>query len=494
MIKLNSNLWFGTEESYFALLHAQDRLAALEAGGVDAIKAAVISAGGGRGEDPFALPPMWSLEGNTAVIDINGSLVAGSAGFGRLFGVVGYSDIQQALSEVAMDKNAKSVLLNIASGGGQVDGLIDTGDMIRALDGVKPVMSYTGGNMASAAYWLGASARSIAASQTAQVGSIGTLIVHMERSQQLKADGINATVIRYGKYKALGNPLEPLSEDGKAQLQSLADASGKIFVDYVSGRRGMTATAFQKTAGEGRVFMGQDALDVGLVDAVSNMTGVMAQAKSLDKAKAQPQNPPNSRKGVNMKLSKKTVLAIAAGLALDKLGLAEPEANLEGVKLEGDALALAETEAKEVAAAIDTRVTAATAPLTAQVADLTAKAAAADAAKLAAEGKVALAEAAATTLQNQLKTSAEIAAQGAEIIKASMSVMSVALGGAADVGAALVGSELLAEHAKMADSFKKKFPTGGVAAVAMQIKKPDQGASGATPMFMHLAKSLAPAK
>jgi signal peptide peptidase SppA len=497
MIKLNSNLWFGTEESYFALLHAQDRLAALEAAGVDAIKAAVITAGGGRGDDPFALPPMWELQGNVAVVTIDGSLVNGSAGFGRLFGVVGYGDIQQALAEVAMDKNAKSVLLNIDSGGGQVDGVIDTGDMIRALDAVKPVMSYTGGNMASAAFWLGASARSITAAQTAQVGSVGTLIVHMERSQQLKDNGVTATIVRYGKYKALGNPLEPLSEDGKAQLQSLADASGKIFVDYASERRGMTAAAFQKTAGEGRVFMGQQALDVGLVDAVSNMTGAMAQAKSLDKPKAQQQNPPNSRKGVNMKLSKKTVLALAAGLALDKLGLAEPEGNLEGVKLEGAALVPVEDEAKEVAAAFDTRVnaavTAATAPLTTQVTELTAKVATAEAATTAANGKVALAEAAATTLQSQLKTSAELAAQGAEIIKASMSVMSVALGGAADVGAALTGTELLAEHAKMADAFQKKFPTGGVAAVKMAAKKTDTGVV-ASPMFMHLAKSLAPAK
>lgn len=490
MPKLSSNLWYGDEESYFVLMRAQERVLELQAAGPDALRAAVIAAGGGRGSDPFELPAMWEQHGNLAVVNIDGSLVNGHSGFMRLFGVVGYGDIQEALAEIANAKDVSSVLLNIDSGGGQVDGVEDAGDSIRALDAVKPVMSYTGGTMGSAAYWLGSSARTVAAGRTAQVGSVGTLIVHSERSKARADAGITDTVVRYGRFKALGNPLEPLTEDGKAQLQGLADESGKIFVDYVADRRGVTAAQFQKTAGEGRVFMGRQALDVGLVDSVTNMTGAMKQAKSLDKGSAQPQNSPNSRKALKMKLSKKSVLAIAAGTALDQLGLAEPEANLEGVKLEGTALAAAEAEANEIVAAtkarVDAAVAEATAPLTAAVAEAQTKATAAEAAATEAKGKVALAEAAANDFRGQVATATELAAGYASVVKGAISVMSVALGGPADAGAALTGKELLAEHDRLADQFKVKFPTGRVAAVMGAPTQPAK--AGVNPMFAHLVK------
>lgn len=494
MSQLNSSLWFGTEESHFAALKAQEEVSKLVAAGPEAIKAAVLAAGGGRGEDTYGMPPIWEQHGSLAVVDISGSLVNGMAGFGRLFGVIGYGDIQQALSQIAASKDVTGVLLNIDSGGGQVDGVADTGDAIRALDASKPVISYTGGTMASAALWLGASARQVLAGSTAQVGSVGTMIVHMERSKQLDQMGVKATIVRFGDYKALSNPIEPLSDAGKKQLQSLADESGRIFVDYMAERRGMTFDKFQKTAGEGRMFMGQQAKDVGLIDGVVNLTGAVTQAKSLDKAGTHQQNRAQSRKGaLNMKLSKKTVLAIAAGLALDKLGLAEPEANLEGVKLEGTALAAVEVEAKEVQVAIDTRIAAAVTeaktPLEAKITTLTAAAETAKSEAKVASDKVALAEAAATQLKGQLDASAALAAQQAEIVKASMSVMSVALGGAAEVGAALTGTELLAEHKRLSEAFTKKFPTGGVAAVHTQIKQTK--AVSVPPMLQHLVSQAA---
>lgn len=191
-----------------------------------------------------------------------------------------------------------------------------------------------------------------------------------------------------------------------------------------------------------------------------------------------------------MKLSKKSILAIAAGVALDKLGLAEPEANLEGVKLEGDALTLAQAEANEISSTFDTRVaaatTAATASLTAKVEELTTKLAAAETSK-------ATFEAASNDFQAKLATSADHAAKADAIVKASISVMSVAMGGSADVGASLTGSELLAEHDRLAEQFKKKFPTGGVAAVQGPAKT-EASEDAPSPLFMSLVKSLASSK
>jgi signal peptide peptidase SppA len=497
-----SNLWFGTDESYSVFVDAQKQLEALYAQGENAIKMKIVEMKGGQGGDPFAMPSLLQVEGGVGVIDISGSLVNGSSGFMRLFGVLGYADIQQALQEAALSKDVKSVLLRVDSGGGQVNGVEDTGLAIRTLAADKPVTTYADGTMASAAYWLGVSADHVLGGNTSQVGSVGTLIVHTEISKALEQSGRKVTMVRFGDYKASANAYEPLSDKGKAELQSLADQSGQIFVDYTAERRGVTPAKFQATMGEGRVFMGQKAADVGLLDSITNLQGAIAYAKSLDKANTPAHNPAKPQRNSTMKakLSKKTLLAIAAGVALDALGLSAPEANADGVKLEAQDLVALTAEATELIAArtaslpavVDNAaaVTAATAPLTAQITELTAAAAKAKADLEAATGKVALAEAAATTLNGQLKVSTELGAELAAIVKDSASVMSVALGGTAESAAALVGAELLSEHARLKEQFAKKFPQGGVAAV--QPLKPNVKAAGDGPsaMFRSLVTPL----
>lgn len=493
-----SALWFGTEESYFAVLDAVEQLHALEAKGVDALKAAVIARGGGGEDNPFGLPPLLQVEDGTGVIAVEGPLIAGSAGFMRLFGVIGYDDIKGAVADAMGNKDVKRVLLSIESGGGHVAGLESTGEFIMQADKIKPIVAHTDGMMASAAYWLGISARKTYASKTAVVGSVGTAMIHVERSKQLAKDGVTPTIIRFGEFKMLNNPIEPLSDKGRAQMQALVDDSGKVFVDFAAQRRGVSAEDFQKTMGEGRVFPGRAAADVGLTDGVMSMEQVHAHLKTLDTSSSSNHNPRNSHKGAHMKvafLAKKTVLAIAAGTALDSLGLDAPEANTEGVKLEADALAAIQAEAKEVKVAFDgaisTAVTAATTELSTKLATAEAKItevttkAATD--LKAVSDDLVIAKAAASDLKGKLDVSAALGAKSAEIVKQSINVMSVALGGAADVAASLTGDALLAEHERLEGEFKKKFPSGAVAAVTAKAEPTQAAAIPAT--FRHLVNS-----
>jgi signal peptide peptidase SppA len=462
------NLWFGTEDSYLTYLDAQEKAHALEAAGPEALKAAIQMRGGGRGDDPFGLPPLWHMDNGTAVVSVQGSLVNGSAGFFRLFGVIGYDDIKGAIAEALDSKDVKRIVLDIDSGGGAVNGVEDAGNFIRKASTVKPVITFTGGTMASAAYWLGVSADHVFAAKTAQVGSVGTLIVHMERSKQLHDMGVKPTLIRYGKYKALGNPYEPLSDEGKEQLQGLADESGKIFVEYAAERRGVSPDKFQKTMGEGRVFMGRQALEIGLVDAVMSFEEFNSHAKTLDKRKPTVENSRHSAQGPDMKLtalSQAVILAIAGGTAVASLGLSAEAANVEGVKPEPADVEKLTAQATEVAAAFEASktaavtaaVTAATTPLTAKVQGL--------------ESKVALLEAGASDLTGKATAANELAASYAGVVRASIASMCVALG-ATDSTSALQGAALLAEHEKLAEQFKAKYPAGGVAAVTPVVPDP----------------------
>jgi signal peptide peptidase SppA len=428
---------------------------------------------------------MWQAQGDTAVLTIQGSLINGKAGYMRLFGVVGYEDITEALGEAVAAKNVKRIVLLVDSGGGSVNGVEDAGNFIRKTSAVKPVIAYTDGGMMSAAYWLGSSADKVYASRMAQIGSVGTLIVHTEYSKQLAEAGVNKTLVRYGKYKALGNPYEPLSDDAKEQLQAMADESGRIFVEYVSDRRKVTAEKFQKTMGEGRVFMGGPAKEVGLIDAVMSLDELVVHAKSLDKPETHPQNSRHSFQGNPMKLralSLAVLVALAGGTKVEALGLSSPTANAEGTAPEAEDVTALTADATAIQAAFTASTDAAVkAAVAAAKAEADTALAALTAANAALTAKATLLEAGATELAAKVTASNELAASCAGIIKSSMSVMSVALGGAADVGASLTGPALIAEHDKLAAQFKTKFQVGGVAAVT-GVPKPAETATASPPL------------
>jgi len=80
MRKTPSQIWYGTEESWHLYEQAVTLAAQLEAGGKDAIANALQMRGVKSGGDMFALPPMWQMEGDTAVLHVNGSLIKGEAG------------------------------------------------------------------------------------------------------------------------------------------------------------------------------------------------------------------------------------------------------------------------------------------------------------------------------------------------------------------------------------------------------------------------------
>jgi ClpP class serine protease len=123
--------------------------------------------------DTPQLPPIWDKQDGVAIIDISGSLISGDSGWMRMYGVLGYDNIQAALVQAVTDPEVKSIMLHISSGGGAVTGVDDLAAFIKRIDTLKPVVTFAAGTMASAAYWLGSSGRYIMSSQT----SIGVVLV-----------------------------------------------------------------------------------------------------------------------------------------------------------------------------------------------------------------------------------------------------------------------------------------------------------------------------
>lgn len=261
-------IWAGTHDSLDILLDAMaSAYAMVEARGTS--------------RDPFELPPLVEVKDGVGIVSLKGPLVSGSAGFMRLFGITGYADFQEALLEAATDKSVKSLMLDVSSPGGAVEGVDEASDMLKQVAALKPVLTYAGGNMLSAGYWLGSGGSRRLASRTSMVGSIGVVVTHIERSRQLEKEGITPTIIRTGKWKALGGPYEPLSDLAKAELEALAQDINQIFEARVATNLNVSQRQVHDKMGQGRQFMGAKAQEIGLVDGIASFQEAFMTAKLL---------------------------------------------------------------------------------------------------------------------------------------------------------------------------------------------------------------------
>lgn len=185
--------------------------------------------------------------------------------------------IERDLKKAMVDPEVKSILLEIDSPGGTVDGTSELGALVHSLRGDKPVVAWASGLMASAAYWIGSAADQVyMSSDTTTVGSIGVVTRHVDYSEQDKMMGVKVTNIYAGKYKVVGADNKPLSKSDHKIIQTEIDYLYTIFVDAVAKHRGVDPATVLDDMADGRVFTGQQAIDAGLVDGVSTLDAMIA--------------------------------------------------------------------------------------------------------------------------------------------------------------------------------------------------------------------------
>ena len=412
-------------------------------------------------------PPLYERMGDVGVIKIEGSLIPGEAGWLRYFGITGYADIKAAMLEGLADKGAKSLMIFSNSGGGSVAGVEDAESFIAQVAQHKPTSAYSEFS-ASAAYWLTSAAGHITTSPTGVNGSLGVIRVVTEYSKAFEKDGITKTVMRAGRYKALGNPFEPLSEDGKAEIQSKLDDLYQIFIDVVARNRGTTAIIADQVMGQGREFLGKRGLEAGLVDSIGDFEAGLAYARanrklatkkttnfagtataSVAQASVVADNAATTNlTGTQMHLTPEQLAAIAAGASVEQVtGKAEAPTETPSV---------VDTEAK-----VTESDTATTEGKTEDGADsevvtfLKTELA-------AAQVESANAKAQAQTLASEVTAlKADLTAVTA-VVQASVQSMHVALGKKLDT-TKMSATELVAEHNSAKTAMVENFKTGGVA-------------------------------
>jgi|TARA_E500000178_G_scaffold30406_1_gene27577 protease-4 len=208
-----------------------------------------------------------------AVVAIEGSLMPGSSGQG----VAGSDSIISHL-ERAHDDDIAALVVRINSGGGSVfaSEVIRTKIEAIAADGI-PVIASMGGAAASGGYWIAAQADEIWAMPTTITGSIGVWSVFPTLEGVLDYAGLTVDGVGTTDLAASFDASQALDNRSAAIFQATVDGIYDDFIALVSERRDMSPEAVEVIAG-GKVWIGRDAIDIGLVDELGSLDKAVAAA------------------------------------------------------------------------------------------------------------------------------------------------------------------------------------------------------------------------
>lgn len=413
-------------------------------------------------------PYLLEVVGATAVIHINGALTNKDAWYNEFLKIPSYNAIKDALVAAATDSRVEQVVLNINSGGGPVAGIADTADLIQKIDQeIKPIYTYTESTLASAAYWLGSSASRVFASELATVGSIGVIATHTEYSKELAEAGVTVTVLRAGKYKALASAVEPLSETARTEIQTHIDGVYNIFVEHVAKYRKRTYSQVDTQMGQGREFLGVNALSIGLVDGVTTLDKLLSKLEdtSLDTPNSfrqTAQQQPNGAKPMKTRLSAQQIAAIAAGAVTTEASTDPAVIAAVDTPTDTPAVKTESTPASETAVAATVAVDAEVTNLqnkTVEIGLLQAQLATANEQLVQARVDLQTAQNKATADQDASKALLSIAVGATNNMRVALGLPSVEM-------ASFSATQVVEAHTQLSTEFVKAFKAGGVASVA----------------------------
>lgn len=198
--------------------------------------------------------------------------------------VKGTQEIIQEITQAEADGNVKGIIFYVDSGGGHVDGTHELGQAIAKAK--KPTTAAVSGYCASAAYWVTSQCDTVyATSPQAFVGSIGTLLVHMDQSLYLQGMGVKITHITATKSteKVVAPTTEPLSEEDRAKIVAMLDPINEDFIATVKSGRG-DKLKDDPAIFSAAIFNAKEAKRLGLIDGIKLIDEVIAQAvKSASK-------------------------------------------------------------------------------------------------------------------------------------------------------------------------------------------------------------------
>jgi len=211
-----------------------------------------------------------------ATISLVGPMTKGDSSFS---GGTSTVRTRRAIRQAAADPNIRGIMLLVDSPGGTAAGTSELGADVAAAARQKPVHAHAEDMMASAAYWVGAQASRVTATPTSLVGSIGTYSVVTDSSGRAAKDGVVVHVLSTGAHKGAGVPGAPVTTDQLRVAQGVVDELNEHFLAAVASGRRMPLERV-KQAADGRIYLAQPAMGLGLLDAVESQDAAYAALRA----------------------------------------------------------------------------------------------------------------------------------------------------------------------------------------------------------------------
>ena len=217
-------------------------------------------------------PQNYTILGDTANISIKGVIMKAIPKYYKYYGIVATSSVEtkRLVEHAASNPNVKKIRLDIDSPGGEISGLLELVSSIKTINKKKPVTAHVDGMAASAAYWIASQARSIEATSSSDIGSIGVYTVMYDFSKMYSDIGIKAHIIRSGEHKGVGTPGVAITENNISARQEIIDNLANQFVMSVAEGRRLDIDKLKPLA-DGRWWLAKEAKELGLIDSISDV-------------------------------------------------------------------------------------------------------------------------------------------------------------------------------------------------------------------------------
>ncbi len=190
------------------------------------------------------------------------------------------------LKQFGEDKSIKAIVLRIDSPGGSVGPSQEIYREVIKTRKKKKIVASMGGLAASGGYYIAAAAHRIMANPGTITGSIGVIMGYTNVEKLLEKIGLVPVVVKSGRFKDVGSPVRAMAAEEKQVLQRVTDGIHHQFIRDIADGREMEIEKVRQVA-DGRIFTGEAAVQLGLVDRLGNLEDAVQWAGELTGVKGE---------------------------------------------------------------------------------------------------------------------------------------------------------------------------------------------------------------
>ena len=194
----------------------------------------------------------------------------------------------EKLTRFRKNSEVKAIILRIDSPGGGVGPAQEIYAEVKRTQKEKKILASVGSVAASGGYYIACGADTIMANPGSITGSIGVIVESLNVEELLKKIGLRSNVIKSGKHKDIGSPMRPMTEEDRQLLQGVLDSIHEQFIRAVAEGRNLPLEKVRALA-DGRIFSGEQAKGLGLIDSLGNLEDAIALAAEMGGIKGEPE-------------------------------------------------------------------------------------------------------------------------------------------------------------------------------------------------------------